>query len=488
MLYRQTLLYLPAQALGPVLQLVSMVAWTYFLAPWSMGVLALVTAAQELAYTATLSWFSFYTMRFHDHAAGAEERRRFLDTEAAVLLVSSLAAAAMVPLLALFVEAEWTANLVLAALAYTVGRGIATQLSDRARIEHDPLTYSILQILWPLLGLVIGIVLAVAWEPTATAVLTGYAIAQAITLVAAVLLLDLGWRPLAWSREVTREALAYGLPLVAGTVLVWVASNGLRFLIEAMEGAVAVGLVTVGWGLGQRAAAFAAMLVNAAAFPIAMRRAREEGFESGQVQLVANGVLLLAALAPVTAGLWAISAPLVDLIVADPFREVTAAVLPLSLVGGAVRNFRLHFGEQVFLLHARPAVPLANDLFDAVATLTGAAIGLKLAGLPGAVGGAAVGAVLSLVVTLFCGWRWYDFVFPAADAAKIGVATALMVMAVIWLSPAASPAALAVAVLAGALVYAVVLAALYPAAAAHVAAKVRALLHPLKPEKETEPT
>ncbi|MFX8708237.1 hypothetical protein ABTM42_20340, partial [Acinetobacter baumannii] len=64
MLFRQTLLYLPAQVLGPIFQLISAFAWTHFLAPAEMGSFALIGAAQEFAFTATLGWFSLYTIRY----------------------------------------------------------------------------------------------------------------------------------------------------------------------------------------------------------------------------------------------------------------------------------------------------------------------------------------------------------------------------------------------------------------------------------------
>ena len=58
MLLRQTLLYLPAQVVGPVFQFVSAVVWTYYLPPAEMGAFALIGAAQELVYLALLFWFS----------------------------------------------------------------------------------------------------------------------------------------------------------------------------------------------------------------------------------------------------------------------------------------------------------------------------------------------------------------------------------------------------------------------------------------------
>ena len=93
MLFRQTLLYLPAQVLGPVFQFISIVAWTHFLIPTEMGLFALAAAMQELAYVATTVWFTLYTLRYHDPKGGDAARTRFLDTETLVLIGASLATA-----------------------------------------------------------------------------------------------------------------------------------------------------------------------------------------------------------------------------------------------------------------------------------------------------------------------------------------------------------------------------------------------------------
>jgi O-antigen/teichoic acid export membrane protein len=352
-------------------------------------------------------------------------------------------------------------------------RALVTHLTDRARTEADTLAYTVLQSTWPVAGLVFGLVLVETRGATAANVLWGYTLAQLASLGFAGLRLGVGRHPRRASRETIRKALAYGLPLVVGAILVWVANNGVRFVLEWKEGAAAVGLVTVGWALGLRAAAFAAMLVTAAAFPLAVKRAREGGMAEGQAQLERNGVLLLAALAPAAAGLWAVSEPLVRLIIAEPYREMTVAVLPLAIVAGAVRNFRVHFGEQVFLLHEKPNVPLVNDVIDAVLTLLGAAVGLHLGGLPGVVAGAAVGASVSLVITLVFAWRCHRFALPPLDGLKILSATLVMVFAVRSLTLAPSALSLGGAMATGAAVYGLALVALIPDARQLVGALLR---------------
>lgn len=477
MLFRQTLLYLPAQVLGPAFQFISIIAWTHFLSPADMGTFALVAAVQELAYVATTFWFTLYTMRYHDPNGEAARRGQFLNTETMVLALASLASIVIVFALPLFADIAWTRNLAMAAIAYTVTRGLVTHLSDRARTEHDTVTYSVFQISWPLLGLFIGLALVTLFERSAATVLWGYAIAQTISLLVAGWRLDFGTRPTHYAPDAVSTALRYGLPLVIGGLLVWLANNGIRFVVEAKESAAAVGLITVGWGLGLRAAAFASMLVTAAAFPVAMQRARDGGMAEGQAQLQRNGVLLLAALAPAAAGLYVISEPLVRMVVAQDFQEVTIAVLPLAIVAGALRNFRIHFGEQVFLLHERTTVPLWNDAVDAVASLAGGAIGLSLGGLPGAVAGAAMGSAVSLAVTLAAAWVFYRFAMPLGALLRIALATAAMVLAVKCLAVHATLPSLSLAIAAGAAVYGITLVAAYP----ELAHKVLGLLRRARP-------
>ncbi len=477
MLFRQTLLYLPAQVLGPAFQFISIIAWTHFLTPADMGTFALVAAVQELAYVATTFWFTLYTMRYHDPNGEAAKRGAFLNTETMVLLAASVVSISVVFALPLFADIAWTRNLALAAVAYTVTRGLVTHLADRARTEHDTFTYSVFQISWPVLGLFIGLALVHAIERSAATVLWGYAVAQIVSLIVAGWRLDFGTRPAHYAPDAIQNALRYGLPLVIGGLLVWLANNGIRFVVEMKESAAAVGLITVGWGLGLRAAAFASMLVTAAAFPVAMQRARDGGMPEGQAQLERNGVLLLAALAPAAAGLYAISEPLVRMVVAQEFQDVTVAVLPLAIVAGALRNFRIHFGEQVFLLHERTMVPLWNDAIDAFASVAGGAIGLTLGGLPGAVAGAAVGSGISLAVTLVAAWVSYRFAMPLGALFRIALATAAMMVAVHSLPLAATVLSLAQAISVGAAVYSIVLLAVYP----ELAQKVLGLLRRGRP-------
>ena len=462
MLIRQTILYLPAQVIGPLVQLAAMVVWTHFLAPNEMGLFALIVATQELIYSVSLFWFSLATVRYHDHLDRSANRARFLNSESATIFAASVAASLAVLILPAVIGSVWTLPLIAATMLYTVTRGMVAHYSDRARAEHDTLSYSLMQICWPVLGLGAGLLFVKLYEPTATWVLAGYVVAHILALAVAAWRLEFGFQLPAYDTRVIKQALRYGFPLVVGSILVWIAQNSLRFVVEWQQGAAAVGLVTVGWGLGLRVSAFASMLVTAAAFPLAVKRSREASLDEGQVQLQQNGVLLLVAVLPACVGLWLISDAFVTLAVAEPFQKVTSAVLPWAILAGAARSLRLHFGEQVFLLRERTLVPLTNDLIDAILATVGTVVGLAYGGLEGAVMGGAIGALASTVVTLIWARVSHAFTLPLADILRITAATALMAVSVVLVPAAPSIGSLALTIIIAALVYGVALGVLYP--------------------------
>ena len=64
MLLKTTLLYLPAQVIGPLAQLVAMIVWTHLVDEPTLGVITLVTATHELMQIVFLAWWSQYALRF----------------------------------------------------------------------------------------------------------------------------------------------------------------------------------------------------------------------------------------------------------------------------------------------------------------------------------------------------------------------------------------------------------------------------------------
>lgn len=475
MLIRQTLLYMPAQLIGPVAQFISILVWTHWLSPAEMGAFAILIAVQELAFLGCLSWFSVYTVRYFDHAGPADDLETYRRTEAVVVSVA-LALSVLIGWLGVLALSEITPSpyLMIAAIAFVAVRLLASHMSERARATGQIFQYSVLQIAWPVGGLALGLVLVAIFGASVANVLMGYAVAQAVAIGAVWPALGLGWPIRAPSRAMIIKAIQFGSAVAVGGPLFWFSGNAIRFVVEYAEGTAAVGLVTVGWALGQRAASFAAQGVTAAAFPLAVKRLREGDMADGYGQMRVNALLLWLALAPAAAGLYAIGPDLVRLLVAEPYQAVTVAILPAAILSGALRNLRSHSTEQVFLLAERPQYTMMVEVFDAIATLIGCVIGLSLYGLVGAAWGALVASVISLALSAAIARARFGFDLPYREGVPIAAASLVMMAAVMAIPPAGSVFWLMIKIAAGGAVFVALIAAFHPRQTRELAGKALA--------------
>ncbi len=96
MLLKHTLLYLPAQFVGPLFQLLAMIVWTHVVDEHTLGVITLITATHELLQIGFLAWWSQYALRFLGRYQEASDAPRFYRTENAVLLASIMLQSAVV--------------------------------------------------------------------------------------------------------------------------------------------------------------------------------------------------------------------------------------------------------------------------------------------------------------------------------------------------------------------------------------------------------
>src|ERR1700751_4066213 len=179
MLLRNTLLYLPAQIVGPLAQLVAMIVWTHVVDEPTLGVITLITATHELLQIAFLAWWSQYALRFLGRHQDEGNASRFYRTENAVLLASSIIQS-LVVLVMLFtvIAPDADTRLVVATVAYAITRTLNLYSGERARVRHQIGVYTIQVTLGPALGFAIGLVLIPFIDRSAAWPLAGYAIAQ----------------------------------------------------------------------------------------------------------------------------------------------------------------------------------------------------------------------------------------------------------------------------------------------------------------------
>jgi len=461
MLLRYTLLYLPAQFVGPLFQLVAMIVWTHVIDEHTLGIITLVTATHELLQIGFLAWWSQYALRFSGRYQDGEAAR-FHRTENTVLLVSIvLQSVAVIGILLLVIAPDAKVGVLFATVGYVITRSLNLYIGERARARHQIWVYSIQQVVGPSVGFIVGLVLIELLGRSAEWPLAGYAAAQLVAALIVVPKISHGRSLWPVDREIVEHALHYGIPLVIGGALGWVGLNASRFIVNEMSGVAAAGLFAVGYGLGQRAAAVTAMLVTAAAFPLAVKSMEQGGSKAAMRQLADNSALLIAILAPSLVGIFMLRAEIVHLLIAPPFQQLTLAILPLSTLAGAIRNIRAHFGDQAFLLHNRTRWMMAVTAIDATMTVVFSAFCLRYWGLVGAAGATVLAALAAAIVSFTIGFSKFGVTLPIGHLTRIALATMAMA-ALLWIFPEAPAFVILVAhITAGAAVYIAALALLY---------------------------
>lgn len=462
MLIRAALKYLPAQLLAPLAQLASVVLWTHWLAPADMGLFTLVTVAQEMAYGLALGWFSVYALRYLPLSSETAARQRYLGAENAVVMASAAASAVAAGIVVwTFPAGEASGARVAVVALYFATRAFDQHYAERARAQQAYFAYFLLQAVGPVGGLALGLVALGYLSADPWVLLGAYSVAQAAALLLALPLIGMRLRLGRPDPALLRAAIGFGLPMLGLGLLAWVAENAIRYLVQWQAGAAALGLMVVGWSLGRRCAAVASMLVVTAAFPVAARLLNEGRRAQALAQLRVNAGLVFAVLVPVAAALVVLGPALVAPTVAASYRQVTAELLGLAVVGGAIRNLRIHTTDQLLVLDRRLRMAAAIDLIEIVACGVAAFCGLLVGGLPGAVAGQALGSLLTLGVGMRWAARSSGLAWPWVDSAKVVVATALMVAVLRGLGPWHGPAGAAWASVAGGAAYATALALLF---------------------------
>jgi len=460
-LARNTLLYLPAQLLGPMFQFAVTVIWTHLLGPAGFGVVTFVVAAQEITGLAGLSWWSIFVVRFQQRFVGPDGMR-FRAMDSRMVAFGSLCQIVLAAPTLLLIGASPNLPLVSATAAYLATRTALAHYSEWARSDHRIGVYTLAQFAAPVMGSGLSVVAALLLGADPAIALAAMAIGQAIGLALVLTRLRAWPRFGRLDRDVLADALRYGLPLVVSGGFAWAGANGIRVLVEMHDGIAGVGIFSAGWGLGQRLAVVFAMLCTAAAFPLAVERL-ESGDQAGALRQVStNGVLMIGLLAPALAGIAFLSKPMVRLLIATQFQDATILILPLAMATSAVRMIRTHTADQTGLLLERTATMTAFNFLDALLALAGGGTGVYFGGVTGAAIGCLIGTCLGSVAPIAFSIAWLGLPVPIGALVKILLATAIM-CAPLWAAPApATLVSMALHILLGASVYGLAILALFP--------------------------
>jgi O-antigen/teichoic acid export membrane protein len=472
-LLRNTISYLPAQFGPPAAQFAATVIWTHLLDPATFGVVTFVIAAQEItAYIGITAW-SMYLLRFRSRFGdGADERFRSMDKRMAIAacLIQFLLAFPLLHIL----NVPLTPPILIATTAYLVSRSLLTHYGEWARAEHHIGAYTVGQLTGSVVAAALSIIAILLLGPFPEVALGAQAIGQILALLLVYRRMGIGIGFGTFDATLFRDMCRFSLPMIVALVVGWGATNVNRVIVQYMEGAVALGLMSVGWGLGQRIAAVIAMTLTAAAYPLAIQQYERGDKKGALAQISLNGVFLLALLAPAVAGATTLVAPIVNLLIAENFREMTIAMFPVAMAASAVRSLRLHTADQAMLLLEHTNVSMSVTIIESILNVALCVIGLHVGGLYGAALGMLAGASIACLGGLaYAFWALELPVFSPSLVLRVLLATGVMTWAVVSAPAPSTAIGLALAIMLGAIVYVGATLVLFPECRALVTRRFR---------------
>ncbi|MDI3328511.1 MAG: lipopolysaccharide biosynthesis protein [Alicyclobacillaceae bacterium] len=236
-------------------------------------------------------------------------------------------------------------------------------------------------------------------------------------------------------RELVGQVLHYGLPLTATFALDFVVSSSDRFFVAYFLGEGPAGVYAAGYNVPWALITMLMMVVNSAAYPLAVRALENEGISAAQTQLIRNSTLLLMVSLPATAGIILLSTEIGSMMLGSPFREEGAPLIHWIALATFVAGIKTYHFDLAFQLGK---YTMGQVWVTGAAALTNSVLNLFLIPKWGLVGAAwaTLGAYgLALILSAYLGRKVFVISLDIRQTMKIALATLLMSIVLILFPP-----------------------------------------------------
>lgn len=402
-----------------------------FLGPSAFGLYAIAAAAVILVNTAGLDWIKLSVVRFYSGEARLSEPaiRATLD----LIFAGAALALCTLPLLAFATgrDVGLPPELLAAAIFAGVGAGWFEYHGAIARSRFLDRVYARLILVRS--GVVLLFMVGGAWATRDPVVVVLGGLVGTIVSVLSVRgpLSDGPLAPKLFRRDLARDFLRYGLPLVAGNAVYSLIPLINRSWLADAQGLAEAGYFSLASDIGLRLFGTLGATIEIVALRHVLSLGEKEGRQVALAQVSRNIVVVLAVVLPAAAGLWVVLPAFEALLVPPEFRGRFAAHLSLLLPGFAALAIFQAALYPVFLLDKRTLVTTLASLLGLVVNLAvllalSAALGRFAASLA-----QSLAFLTVLLLTAILVLRALPCLPSLKDSAAVVAATALMA-ALLW--------------------------------------------------------
>ncbi|WP_158290506.1 oligosaccharide flippase family protein [Halobacillus salinus] len=448
------MVYVLSKGLPGILNFVAIVIFTRLLSTADYGEYAIALASIGFLNSILFQWIRLGVLRFFpQHNKTEKSKHTFLSTVKFLFLTISVVVL-VIGLPVVNFNSQFNDFQIFGTLCIVL---LITQSFfqfnlEIVRSELSPILYGLFSLSKALFSLVIGIFLIeLGYGPIS--LIIGLIVGMLIPIIYSWFTTWKDTNILEYDKAIIKILLKYGLPLTVTLSMGMVLNSSDRLLIGWMLGSEEAGSYSVSYDLIQQSLILIMMIINLAAYPLAVKSLENGSVKQAQKQIMENtGILLLASI-PATAGIIMLTPNITELMLGSEFRDVANAIIPLISIAVLLQGLKSYHFDLSFQLGEKTNLQMIPVLIAAIINLIFNLLLIPRIGILGAVYSTLISYIFAIVASFIIGNKVFKLKFPLKDFLKIILSTFIMLLPLSLLNNWTGLTALFMQVLSGVLTY-----------------------------------
>lgn len=414
---KQSVTYLFGRGIPGILNFLFIIILTRLLAPQEYGEYTLVLSSVGMINSILFWWLRFGLLRFFPNEPNKE---MFLSNILTIYLISMTFVSLVVISTVLIMDIE--SILIISGLLLLWIQVWFELNLELLRTKLLALQHSIVALLKAIFT--IGISSFFAYLGFGSeGVIIGVAIG---TLISTISVTKNQWssiKSLNFNSVIIYKLLRYGLPLTLTFSLAEIISNIDRFMITSLIDIEHAGYYAASFDLTQRTLGLLMIIINLAAFPLAINALENKGIEVAREQLNKNISLLLSISIPAAVAMIVLSEDISKILFEGMFERTAVNLIPIVSLVALFSGLKNFYFDQSFQLGEKTYLQFIPVLFAVILNVPLNYILIPTMGLMGAAYSSLISYFVALLISVFIGRYTFPMPFPKVEILKILMST-----------------------------------------------------------------
>ena len=430
MLFRHSSIYILAKIIPAIMAFAALSLYTHLLSPDEYGTYTLIFAGTVLLHNVLFNWLPAGTLRFWSNEDF--DNQTFTSTLASSYIKISLFLFVIALIGVFYFWDKPAVGWISSAYIFLIALAIFTITQNLFTAKIEPEYYAYLAISYSILALAIGGILAYLGFGAVGAV-TGIALGYLIPSLFVFKKMWLPHKKEAYSPELFKKLLTYGLPLASAAFLEELVKVSDRFMLAGLQDKAQAGLYAVGYDLSGNSILMIMSAINLAAYPVIIKLLDTEGKEAAIDYFRHYVILLLGIAIPAAIGLNLVGPDLVYLLIDPAYHEPVIYLLPWITFSIFLMGLQAFYFDLAFQLGHYITAIVKISIIIAIVNLSLNYWLIPIMGMKGAAIATLVSFALGSILSVIMGRKRFKLPFPLKEFAKITVASLVMGFCLWWL-------------------------------------------------------